>query len=207
MPSCHHQEEDVVESERRVVDPVDEAERERDRDRVVEARLALERPGEATPHVRVAERREDCRRVGRRDDAAEQDRLGPVEVEEGVRRRAGEERGDDDPDGAQKRCRNGDVAEAAPRGREAALVEDRDEADDADLARQLGVVELDPAGAVRPEQHPEGEEGDERRHACARRAEADGDAGGQHGADEQEHGALVHACHSRGRPAGPRRSR
>ena len=99
-----------------------------------------------------------------------------------------------DADRAQQRRRHGDVAEAPPRGREAALVEDRDEADDADLARQLGVVELDPAGAVRAEHHPEGEERDERGHAGPRGAEADGDAGGQHRADEQEHGPLVHCA-------------
>ena len=108
-----------------------------------------------------------------------------------MRRGAREEGGHGDPDRAQERGRHGD-AQPPPRGREAALVEDRDEADDADLARQLGVVELDPADSVRPEQHPQGEERYERGHPGARGAEADGDAGGQDGADEQEHGALVH---------------
>ena len=87
---------------------------------------------------------------------------------------AGQERRHRDADRAQERRGDRDPAHAPPRGREAALVEDRDEADDADRARQLGVVELDPAGPVGPEQHPESEEGDERGHAGPRGAEADG---------------------------------
>ena len=71
----HEQEEEVVEPEGRVLDPLDQADRERDRGRVVEAGLALERAGEAAPDLGVAQGREDGGGVGRRDDAAEEDRL------------------------------------------------------------------------------------------------------------------------------------
>ena len=87
-----------------------------------------------------------------------------------------------------------DVAHPPPGGGEAALVEDRDEADDADAAGELGIVERDPTGAVRPEHHPEHEERDERRHAGPRRAKAYDDAGGQHRADDQEQCPLVHGA-------------
>ena len=63
------------------LDPRDEPERERDRHRVVAARLGLERAREPAADVREAKRREDGRRVGRRDDRAEQERLEPGEVE------------------------------------------------------------------------------------------------------------------------------
>ncbi len=188
----HHQEEDVVDPKRRVFDPVDQAECEGDRDRVVEACLTLERSREATPHLGVTQGRKDGGRVGRGDDAAEQNRLRPIEIEDGVGHHACEDRGDDDSDRAQECGWNRDVPEPPPRGREPALVEDRDEADDSDRAGELGVVELDPADPVRPKQHPEREKRDERRHAGARGSEADGDARGKHCADDQEECAFVH---------------
>jgi hypothetical protein len=120
--------------------------------------------------VRVAQRREHGGGVGRRDDGTEQHGLEPREVEEPVRGRAGEDRGDDDADRAQQRRGDGNLAQPAPRGREAALVQDRNEADHADLARELRVVELDAAEAVRAEQHAEREERDERGHAGPRSA-------------------------------------
>src|SRR5262249_17233554 len=51
----------------------------------------------------------------------------------------------------------------------------------------------------------EREEGDERRHAGARRAEGDHEARGQDPPDDQEHGADVHATSLavRAKPAGP----
>ena len=85
-------------------------------------------------------------------------------------RDARQDRADDDADRAEQRGRHGDLAQPPPRRLQAALVEDRDEPDDADVARELGVVELDPARAVRAEQHPEREERDERRARPARAA-------------------------------------
>ena len=50
---------------------------------------------------------------------------------------------------------------------QAALEQDQRERDDADRPRQLVVVELDPAGAVRADHHPEPEEEDQAGHAQA----------------------------------------
>ena len=174
----------------RLLDPRDQAERERDRHRVVAARLGLERAREPAADVREAERREDRGGVGRGDDGAEQDRLEPGEVEEHVRGDARQDRADDDADRAQQRGRHRDLAQPAPRGLEAALVEDQREPDDADLARELGVVELDPARPVRAEQHPEREERRQHRQPGPGGAERDDDAAGEDRADQQEHQAL-----------------
>ena len=160
----------------RLLDPGDQPEGERDRHRVVPAGLRLERPRDPAADVRRAERREDGSRVGRGDDRAEQERLEPGDVEQRVRGDAGQQRADDDPDRAEERRRHCDLAQPPPRGLQPALVEDQREADDAHLARELGVVELDSARAVRAEQHPEAEERDENGEAGARRAERDDDA-------------------------------
>ena len=64
-----------------VLDPGDQPESERDRHRVVAARLASSVRATATD-VREAQRREHRSRIGRRDDCPEQKRLEPREVEE-----------------------------------------------------------------------------------------------------------------------------
>ena len=126
------------------------------------------------------------------DDRAEQDRLEPGEVEERVGGDAGQERADDDADGAEQRRGHGDLPQPPPRGLQPALVEDQREPDDPDLARELRVVELDPARPVRAEQHPEREERDEHRQPRPGRSERQDDARGQDRADEQENQAFVH---------------
>ena len=93
-----------------------------------------------------------------------------------VRGDAREEGADDDADRAQERRRHRDLAQAAPRGLEPALVEDQRKADHSDPAGELRVVELDPARAVRAEQHPEREEGDEDRQPGAGGTQSDDEA-------------------------------
>ena len=176
----------------RALDPGDQADRERDRHRVVPARLGLERASETAADLREAEGREHGRGVGGRDDGAEQERLEPGEVEQRLSRDAGEQRGHDDSDGAQQRRRHRHFAQSPPRCLQAALEEDQDEPDDADVARELGVVELDAARPVRAEEHPQRQERDEDRHAGPRRAERDEHAGAEHGPDEEEHESFVH---------------
>ena len=68
----------IADAVARLVDPRDQPDRERDRDRVVAARLGLERPGDAPREARVPERREHGGRIGRRHDRAEQQRLLPA---------------------------------------------------------------------------------------------------------------------------------
>ena len=82
----------------RTLDPGDQAERQCDRDGVVAARLRLERAGEAAAQPGAPECREHRRRIGRRDDGAEEERLRPGEVEEEVREAAGDAGCDNDAD-------------------------------------------------------------------------------------------------------------
>ena len=174
-------------------DPRDQADRQRDGHRVVAARLGFERPREPAPDLREAERREHRCGVGRRHYRAEQDRLEPRQVEEHLRRDAGEYGGHDDADRAQECRRYRYCPQPAPRRLQSALEQDQDEADDPDLASELGVVEIDPARAVGAEEHPERQEGDQKRYARASRAQRDQHARREHRADEEENDAFVHA--------------
>ena len=176
-----------------VLDPRDQPERQRDRHRVVASRLRLEGARDAAPDVREAEGREHGGRVGGRDDGPEESCLEPREVEEHACGDPGEEGGHQDADRAQQRRGRCDAPQPPPRGLQASLEQDQDEADDADLARELRVVELDPAGTVRPEQHPQSEEGDENGHAGAGCAECQQDARTEHGPDDEEGYTFVHA--------------
>ena len=164
----------------RTLDPGDQAERQCDRDGVVAARLRLERAGEAAAQPGAAERREHGRRIGRRDDGAEEERLRPGEVEEEVREAAGDAGGDDDTDRREQRRGNCDAAQPAPRGRKTPLIEDRDERDDADFAGDGRVVEGDASRAVGAEHHAEAEEGHQCRQTGLGGAECERHAGREH---------------------------
>ena len=72
----------------RALDPVDEPEHEDHRDRVVHARLALERPRQPPAQARAAQHREDRGGVGRGDRRADDQALEELEVEEPARGRA-----------------------------------------------------------------------------------------------------------------------
>jgi hypothetical protein len=175
------------------LDPRDQTERERDRHGVVASRLRLEGTGDAAPDVREAKRREHGSRVGGGDDGPEENRLEPCEVEEHACCDSCEERGHQHPDRAQERRRHCHASQPPPRGLQTSFEQDQDEADDADLTRELGVVELDPAGTVGAEEHPQGEEADENRHAGTCGTECEQDARTEHGPDDEESYAFVHA--------------
>jgi hypothetical protein len=66
----------------RALDPLDEAQDEQHGDRVVEARLGLERAGQAAAQRRPAQQREDRRAVGRAEDRADEQPLEQRQVEE-----------------------------------------------------------------------------------------------------------------------------
>ncbi len=174
------------------LDPGDEADRERDRHRVVPAGLGLERARESAADLREAQGCEHRCGVGGRDHRTEKERLEPREVEERPRRDPGQEHGDDDSDGAQQGRRRDHAPEPAPRGLQSALEQDQDEADDSDLACELGVVEVDTARPVRAEEHSEREEEDQDGDAGTRGAEGDQDTRRQQRTYEQESESLVH---------------
>ena len=189
----YDEQDELVESGRLgTLDPGDQTERQGDRHRIVAARLGFECAREPAPDLREAQRGEDGRCVRRRDDGSEQDGFEPGEVEESLGRDSGQDRGHHDSDGAQERRRDGDAAQSPPGCLQSSLEEDQDEADDADLPRELDVVELDPAGAVGAEKHSQRQEGHEHGNSRASRAERDEYARGQHRPDEEKRNAFVH---------------
>ena len=130
------------------------------------------------------------------DDRAEQQRLARREVEDRNGRGRDDPRGDEHAERAEHDRRRDDRAEVAPPGREAALEQDRDQADDADRARKARVVELDAAGPLRPEQHPEPEERDQERETQPPRADRRDDGEDEHAPGDED--LLV--GHPPGRP-------
>jgi hypothetical protein len=176
------------------LDPRDQAERQCNRCWVVHARLGGEHGGQPAPETREAQRRKDRGGVRRPDDSAEQERLRPGEVEEGACGDAGHEHRHDDPDRAEQERGAEHGAHVAPLRRQAALEEDRDQADDPDRACELRVVEVDPARTLRAEQHPEPEERDQEREAKAARRDRGSDGDEQDAARDQD--LLVDPRHS-----------
>ena len=103
---------------------------QRDPDRVVRARLALEDRPRPPADLAVAEHREHHRRVGRRDRGAEQARDGPAAAEDAVRdERRSPPAVANVPTDAERGDRDGRAAEAPPADREPAVEEDHDQRD------------------------------------------------------------------------------
>ena len=176
----------------RALDPGDQAERERDRHRVVAARLRLERSREPAADVREAKRREHGGGVGRRDDSAEKDRLEPREVEQRCAATPTSSAVTTTPTvlsiaagAATPRRRRQDVwSPPSKRMRARPTIPT--------CARELGVVEVDASRTVRAEQHPEHEERDENRHPGPRGRERRERARGQDRADDEKDEPFVH---------------
>ena len=106
---------------------LDHPDHQRDPDRVVEPRLALEDRARAALDLLAGEHRERHRRVGRRERGADQERDGPVEAEQVVGRDGDERRGGERADDAEDRDRHGGGAEPLQADAHAAVEEDRDQ--------------------------------------------------------------------------------
>ena len=170
----------------RVFDPRDQAEGERDRHRIVASRLSFERPGQTARYVSEPKCREDGGGIRRRDDGTEQERLEPGEIEQRVGHDTGDQGAHDDPDGAEKRCRNRYGPQPPPGCLKPALIEDQAKAYGAGLSREVRVIELDPSGPVGPEQHPQPQERDENREARSRRPQRQSRAQAEDRTDDQK---------------------
>ena len=151
------------------------------RDRVVHPRLALERAGQPAAQLRAAQDGEDRGAVGRGDRGADDQatRACPGRTARSRPPPAISEV-TSVPTIASEMRRAEHRPDLAPAGRQPALEEDQDQADRAERAGQLDVVEVDPADAVAADEHPEPEEehqtghadpvGDERRDDARSRA-------------------------------------
>ena len=182
----------VGDPEARHLDPFDEPDHEQQRDRVVHPGLALERAGERLLERRAAQHGEDRGRVGGGDGGAGQHPFEGPEAEDPLRRQPGDDRGDHRADGRQ-RCRGSQHrADLRPAGGEAALEQDQDEGDRPQGARELGVVEVDPADPLRAGEHPEPEEQQQAGDPDPVGEERPDDAGGEEGAgDEDQLGVML----------------
>ena len=137
----------------------DERRGEQDGHRVVEARFDLE--GDADPLLELEpaapQDGEDSRGVRRRDNRAQQERLGPGEAEQ-VGEGADQAGGRRDADGRQEARGPGHRPDGGEWRVESAVEEDEDQGDGAEAERESVVIKGDPADALRTRQHPEAQE-------------------------------------------------
>ena len=174
-----------------LLDPLDEPEHEQHRDRVVEARLALQGAFQAPPEPRPAQQGEHRRAVRGGHDRAEQQALEQREVEQPGGGEARDDRGDQRP-GHRERDRGPQHRpDLAPARREAALEEDQRQRDDADGLGEVVVVERDPAQPVRAHEHPDPEEQHEAGQPQAAGDQGGGEGGGKERADDEDCRAVV----------------
>jgi hypothetical protein len=146
----------------RFLDPVDEANHEQDRDGIVHSRLALQRSRKPPVERRAAEHREDRGDVRGGQDRAEQKAFEEREVEEPGCGQSRDQGGDQRTHESKAERGPQDRADLVEPACEPALEEDQTERDHAHRASELVVVEVDPAGAVRPDRHPDAEEEEQR---------------------------------------------
>ena len=175
----------------RLLDPFDEADHEQQRHRVVHPRLPLERAGQALFQGRAAQHGEDRRRVGGGDRRADQHPFQGAEVEDPLRGQAGNDGGHRGADRRQRGRRAEHRPDLRPAGGQAALEEDQHEGDRTQRAGQLGVVELDPADALRAGQHAQPEEEQQPRDANAVGEQRADDARGEQGPGDEDQLGVV----------------
>ena len=176
-----------------------EQRRQQHGDRIVRARFDFERRADARAQLQSAraQQEEHRRRVGRRDDRAEQQRFDRPSPSSEMRGDAGQRRRDDDAERRQQQGRREHAAERlAPRA-QAAVEQDHRERERAEPVGQLVVVEADAAGSVDAGEHADHEEHEQQRRAETARDQARADAR-QHqrgGAREKPVGVVdcVHA--------------
>ena len=118
---------DVGDARGRVHGELDHPDHQRDPDGVVEPRLALENRPRAALDLLAGEDGERHRRVGRRQRGPDQERDGPVEAEQVVRRDSDERGGRERPDDAENGDRHRSGAELLQADARASVEEDRDQ--------------------------------------------------------------------------------
>jgi hypothetical protein len=116
----------------------------------------------------------------------------PSSVDRSNSHAAGDDRGRDRADHGEGDRRRQDRADLEQAGRQAALEQDHRQRDDADRARELVVVEVDPAGAVRADRHADAEEQQQARHPHPARQQRGQQAGGQQRSRDEDELAVVH---------------
>ena len=176
----------VGEPEAGLLDPFDEADHQQQGDRVVHPGLALERARQPLLQGRAAQHGEDRGRVGGGDRGADDHPFQGADVEDQLRREAGDHGGEDGADRRQRGRRAQHRPDLRPAGGQPALEEDQDQRDRAQRPRQLHVGELDAADPLRAGQHPEGEEEQQARDPDPVGQQRAEDARAQQGTGDQD---------------------
>ena len=171
-----------------------EEDHEQRRDRVVEPALELEQRGDALPQVDAARRREHGRRVGRRHDGTDQQRVGRRQIEHQVGGPGHDDGRHEDPHRREQRRGHPDELERPSLGQRTALEQDQRERGGADVAHEGGVVERDPARTVHPEEDAETEEEQQCRGADAVGERGGDGADNEHRDEDREFDRYVHAA-------------
>ena len=102
-----------------------------------------------------AEEREDGGCVCRGDDGSQKDAEFPIPAEKPRRKKAGEDRGQKDAEGAEDRSGKEDFTDGTPRGIVSAGEQDENETERTDLDGVIVVVETDLAEAFTSGEHSE----------------------------------------------------
>ena len=170
---------DVVPGLAAVQDHLDQHDGEEDRERIVDPGLDLERRADARPQPQPlgVQQEEHRRGVGRGDDRADQQRLGPAEPERKHRRRRGQRGSHQHADGRQQARRADHVAEGLVAGAQTAVEQDQRQRHRSDGVGEPHVVEPDAERPRLARQHADQQEHQQQRRAEAQRHQARQDAG------------------------------
>ena len=179
-------------------DELDQHQGEEHRERIVAAGFRFQRRADPRPQAKSLRmhQQEHRRRIGRGDDGADQQRLGPVEVERVARDRRGDERGEQHADGGEHDRRRKHGADMLKARAQAAVEQDQGERDRADQIGRAHVVELQPAGSGIARQHADDEEHQQQRRAEPQRQQTGEDAGhDERGTQQNRDTDLVERSH------------
>ena len=177
----------------------EQADHERDCDRVVRARLALEDGRHAAADVAPGEHREHHGRVGRRERGADDRRGRPRHRQDDLGGDRAQRSGQEGADDAEQHDRPQRRPQPSPADLDAAVEQDRDQRDHADALDVADRDRLGERGQEVRDRRGRDQEDDRRRHAQpggqARRHERQPEAGG----DDGEHdGEVMDLAHDQG---------
>ena len=177
---------------------LDQDDGEKDRERIVDAGLDLERCGNARakPQSLGVKQEEHRRGIGRGHHSTDQQPLVPVQLQRPDGDRRGQRHGDQDAGGRQHARRGEHIAERREPRTQPAVEQDQGERHRPDRIGQPHVVELDAADAGFAGQHADQEEHEQQRRAEAQRHQTRHNAGEhQHGAEQDGDADCVDRCH------------
>ena len=181
---------------------LDQDDRQQHGERIVAAGFDLEGRADARAQPQPAgmDQKEYRCGVGRGDDRADQQRLGPGHAEQKFRHRSRQRRRHQDANGRQRDRRRQHAAERGEAGAQAAIEQNERERDRADHIGRVHVVELNAAWTALAREHANDQEHEQQRGSEAHGHQARHDAGQHQERAEQNANADCvesgHVCES-----------